>query len=103
MNRIVIAVGSTRKPKLAAVRDALDEVSALLAFTRSAPHLSSGASDHDPDAPILYEVVGLEVPSGVTHTPSSRAEMMQGARQRALALEAMAKERNECWNFFVGL
>jgi inosine/xanthosine triphosphatase len=101
MNRIVIAVGSTRKPKLAAVSDALDEVGALLAFTRSAPHLSGGGADHN--ASTQYEVVGLEVPSGVTHTPSSRAEMMQGARQRALALEAMAKEKNECWNFFVGL
>src|SRR6516162_10472852 len=67
MNRIVIAVGSTRKPKLAAVSDALDEVGALLAFTRSAPHLSGGGADHNSST--QYEVVGLEVPSGVTHTP----------------------------------
>jgi len=101
MNRIVIAVGSTRKPKLAAVRDALDEVSAVLAFTRSAPSLEAGA--RDPHLSTQFEIVGVEVPSGVTHTPSSRAELMQGARQRAEALVAMAKENNEPWSFFVGL
>lgn len=101
MNRIVIAVGSTRKPKLAAVRDALDEVSAVLAFTRSAPSLATGAR-HD-DSSTQFEIVGVEVPSGVTHTPSSCAELMKGARQRAEALEAMAKANHEPWSFFVGL
>jgi inosine/xanthosine triphosphatase len=101
MNRIVIAVGSARKPKLAAVRDALDEVSAVLAFARSAPNLADGASR--PHSCTQFEIIGVEVPSGVAHTPSSRGELMQGARQRAEALEAMAKENHEPWSFFVGL
>jgi len=54
MPRLFIAVGSTRKPKLNAVRDALDEIGDLLA----------------PGSEI--EIVPVEVASGVTHTPASR-------------------------------
>jgi len=43
------------------------------------------------------------VPSGVTHTPLSRAELMAGARGRALALARMAAERSLPWRYFVGL
>ena len=83
--KILIAVGSTRKPKLGAVRDALGSIGPLLAPSQ------------------LIEVVGVEVESGVSHTPVSREELMQGARQRAEAVAKLAKQFGEPWNFFVGL
>ena len=85
MTRLVIAVGSTRKPKLAAVHEALGQVASLFSATTQ------------------FAIRGLEVESGVTHTPSNRAELMQGARQRAEAVQAIAIQRNESWNYFVGL
>jgi len=85
MPGLTIAVGSTRKPKLAALRDALDQIAGLLS----------------PEA--SCEIVGVEVESGVTHTPTSRAELMRGARQRAEALQSFAKQFGKVWNFFVGL
>ena len=85
MGKILVAVGSTRRPKLNAVWEAL---------TVFGPTL-------EPDA--QFEVVGVEVPSGVGHTPLSREELMVGARQRAEALLAIARERNEQWKYFVGL
>ena len=60
-NKILIVVGSTRKPKVGAVRDAVASFSSLLA----------------PEKEI--EVIGMEVESGVSHTPTSREELMQGA------------------------
>lgn len=83
--KIIIAVGSTRKPKLGAVRDAVASIGSLLA----------------PGAEI--DVVGVEVESGVSHTPVSREELMQGARQRAEAVAKLAGQYREPWNFFVGL
>jgi inosine/xanthosine triphosphatase len=85
MDKIFIAVGSTRRPKLNAVWEALSVVG---------PTLNPNAQ---------FEVVGVEVPSGVRHTPLSRADMMAGARQRAEALVRIAREKNEPWGFFVGL
>src|SRR5579863_6769973 len=85
MEKIIIAVGSKRGPKLGAVTEALDDFGPLL-----------------PDEG-EFEVVGAEVESGVGHTPASSEEMMRGARQRAEALLRMAKENGESWNFFVGL
>src|SRR5262249_45616754 len=49
------------------------------------------------------EVVGVEVESGVGHTPTSREELMQGARQRAEAVAKLAKQFGEPWRYFVGL
>jgi len=83
--KIFVAVGSTRKPKLGAVREALNSIGALLA-----PELE-------------IEVVGTEVESGVSHTPISREELMQGARQRAEAVARRAAQYGEPWNYFVGL
>jgi inosine/xanthosine triphosphatase len=83
--KIVIAVGSTRRPKLDGVRDALAELGARL----------------DPNA--QFDIVGVEAPSGVRDTPLSRTEMMTGARNRAEHLQRIAKERNEPWNYFVGV
>src|SRR5271168_1743873 len=72
MKKIIVAVGSTRKPKLRAVLKALD------AF---APKL---VPDGD------FEVVGVDVESGVSPTPSSCEELMRGARQRVEALVRLA-------------
>lgn len=85
MKKIIVAVGSTRKPKLQAVTKALG------AF---APKL---VPDGD------FEVVGVEVESGVNLTPSSCEEMMRGARQRAEALARLARETRKSWRYFVGL
>ena len=85
MEKVIIAVGSTRKPKLHAVTEA------LAAFAGT---LAPGAA---------FEVVGAEVESGVSHTPSSCEELMRGARQRAEALAKLAQETREPWNYFVGL
>jgi inosine/xanthosine triphosphatase len=85
MRTVLVAVGSTRQPKLNAVSEALEECGALL----------------DPEA--RFSVVGIEVPSGVGHTPISREELMAGARGRCEALVRLARERGEDWRYFVGL
>ena len=85
LSDLVIAVGSARKPKLAAVREAVDGMLDLL---------PAGTS---------IEIVGAEVASGVNHTPLSREETMRGARQRAEALKMIAREEGKPWNYFVGL
>ncbi len=85
MDNLIVAVGSTRRPKLDAVRAALAEISPRL-----------GALE-------AFDVIGVEVPSGVRHTPLSREEIMSGARGRAETLLAIAREKNEPWNYFVGL
>jgi len=85
MEKLIIAVGSTRKPKVEAVRAALSEFGPL-----------SGSG-------IDFEIVPVEVPSGVRHTPLSREDLMAGARQRSEALARIAREKNEIWNYFVGL
>jgi non-canonical (house-cleaning) NTP pyrophosphatase len=85
VDSIVVAVGSLRAPKLDAVREALALVG---------PMLAPGAR---------FEVTGLEVPSGVGHTPVGRAEIMAGARNRAEGLVRLKRERGEAWRYFVGL
>jgi inosine/xanthosine triphosphatase len=85
MQKTVIAVGSARKPKLQAASAALESFANLLA----------------PHAPC--EIVGVEVASGVSHTPTTREELMRGARQRAEALMQIARRESRAWNFFVGL
>ncbi len=85
MRRIHVAVGSTRKPKLGAVEEAL---------LQCGPSLAADAH---------FEVVGVDVPTGVGHTPLSRAELMSGARHRAEALVILGSECGEPWKYFVGL
>jgi inosine/xanthosine triphosphatase len=85
MRKIVIAVGSKRGPKLNAVSEAIEEFGAKLA------------------AEARFEVIGVEVESGVSHTPATRAELMRGARQRAEAMVRVAREKKEAWDYFVGL
>ena len=85
MPNTIIAVGSTRKPKLSAVTEALHTMATVLVpYGRC-------------------EVIGLEVDSGVGHTPVTREELMRGARQRADALVKHARENGKDWRFFVGL
>jgi inosine/xanthosine triphosphatase len=85
MLKTIIAVGSTRKPKLNAVTEALHTMATVLV-----PYGQC-------------EVIGLEVESGVGHTPVTRDELMRGARRRADALVKHARENGEDWRFFVGL
>ncbi len=85
METVLVAVGSLRRPKLEAVREALAAISTQFRLGGS------------------FDVVGVGVPSGVGHTPLSREEMMTGARQRAENLVRMARERSESWKYFVGL
>jgi inosine/xanthosine triphosphatase len=85
MNKLTIAVGSARKPKIGAVRDAVDGMKVLL----------PSATD--------IEIVGVEVESGVNHTPLSCEESMRGARQRAESLYIIANDEGKNWNYFVGL
>jgi inosine/xanthosine triphosphatase len=85
MNKVVLAVGSKRGPKLNAVNEALAAFSAALA---------PGAQ---------FEVLGIEVASGVSHTPASQEELMRGARQRAEALVQLARTSGSAWHYFIGL
>ncbi len=85
MPKITIAVGSIRRPKLAAVERAMKTL---------APHFPAGAE---------FEIAGIEVPSGVSHTPASREELMRGAKTRAEARARIARAENKSWNYFVGL
>jgi inosine/xanthosine triphosphatase len=79
-----IAVGSTRRPKLNAVIEAASTI---------APLLGEGP---------MY-VSGYEVESGVSDTPISREELMQGARQRAEALQTRLRSSEIAADFFVGV
>jgi non-canonical (house-cleaning) NTP pyrophosphatase len=85
MSKSLIAVGSTRGPKLDAVHDAL-----RLCAEQLNPN-------------VRFEVFGFAVDSGVGHTPLSSAESMRGARQRTEALMQMASGNGEVYQYFVGL
>jgi inosine/xanthosine triphosphatase len=85
MEKILVAVGSTRRPKVNAVTEALAAIRTVSEFLPS------------------FEVLGIEVESGVRHTPLSREDLMAGARQRAETLVQMARANNERWKYFVGL
>jgi non-canonical (house-cleaning) NTP pyrophosphatase len=84
MKTIYVAVGSKRRPKLMALREALAVIGPML---DSRSHL---------------EIVELDVPNGVRHTPLSRDEMMKGARFRAEALVEKATPDRPC-RYFVGM
>jgi inosine/xanthosine triphosphatase len=80
-----IAVGSTRRPKLNAVKEAALAIAPLL------------------DEGVVMDVSGYEVDSGVSHTPASREELMQGARQRVEALQESLRAKGAPADFFIGL
>jgi inosine/xanthosine triphosphatase len=85
MSKTIIAIGSQRGPKINAVKQALDAFSS---------YFPSGTE---------FELVGLEVDSGVSHTPSSQEELMRGARQRAETLAQIALKDGLQWHYVVGL
>jgi inosine/xanthosine triphosphatase len=85
MEKIRILVGSTRRPKLAAVEAAIHDFGSVLAPASQ------------------FEVTGTHVESGVGHTPATRSELMQGARQRVEALVRLGREKPETSQYFVGL
>jgi inosine/xanthosine triphosphatase len=85
MPAILIAVGSSRRPKLAAVEEA---------FASFGHQLNSAAS---------FEVQGFETESGVGDTPCSREELMRGARQRAEALKLVLEGDGRSAGYYIGL
>jgi len=85
MDKFCIAVGSVRRPKLNAVKDAASLMAQF--FGERA----------------VLEVEGYEVESGVSHTPNSREELMQGARQRADTLRENLRIQGARADFFVGM
>jgi inosine/xanthosine triphosphatase len=85
MKRCLIAVGSTRRPKLKAVKEATSAI---------APLFEEG---------ITLEVEGYEVEGGGSHTPTSRDELMQGARQRVEALQQNLQAKAISASYFIGL
>jgi inosine/xanthosine triphosphatase len=85
MEKLIIAVGSTRRPKLNAVSEALAAISL---------HLIGNSQ---------FEIAAVEVPSGVRHTPLTREDLMSGARQRAETVARISCEKGEPWKYFVGL
>jgi inosine/xanthosine triphosphatase len=85
MERWRIAVGSTRRPKLDAVRQAASQIALVLGDSAE------------------LTCFGYEVESGVGHTPCSREELMRGARQRAEALQQKLSNEQPAPDFYVGL
>jgi inosine/xanthosine triphosphatase len=85
METISIAVGSTRRPKLNAIREALVALATAI------------GND------IQFDICSVDAPSGVGHTPLCREETMTGARQRADSMVRIARDNNEPWKYFVGL
>jgi inosine/xanthosine triphosphatase len=85
MNTLRIAVGSARRPKVNAIQEAA----------------SLFAGQFGPET--KCEVNGYEVESGVSHTPTTREELMQGARQRAEALQEKLRKEGVAADFFVGV
>jgi inosine/xanthosine triphosphatase len=80
-----IAVGSTRAPKLNAVKEAVVLIAPLLGDE------------------VVMDVAGYEVESGVSHTPASREELMQGARQRVENLHGSLRVKDKPADFLIGL
>lgn len=85
VGKVMIAVGTTRGPKLGAVEEVIAQIGGQL----------------DPAA--NFEVIGVGVASGVSSMPVTREETMAGARGRAEALAEMARENGQPWKYFVGI
>ena len=82
---LIVAVGSTREPKVNAAQEALAAVFPLLHGTAS------------------FKIERMNVSGGVRHTPLSRTETMAGARQRVDAMRALAMSNKMFCQYFVGL
>jgi len=85
MTTFRIAVGSARRPKVNAVQEAAALFAAQFGLEANC------------------EVNGYDVESGVSHTPTSRGELMRGARQRAEALQAKLQREGIAVDFVVGV
>ena len=85
MPTTIIAIGSKRGPKINGVKQALEFLAACFPPARE------------------FELVGLDVDSGVSHTPLSHEELMRGARHRAETLVQIAQKNGLRWQYFVGL
>ena len=84
---MIVALGSTRKPKIRAVRRAL----ALI--MESVPAFGHGS----------YQFVSRATPSRTSSTPQSTAELMAGARHRAESLLEMLRSEREAPVLSIGL
>src|SRR5437667_9843430 len=85
MPKTIIAIGSKRGPKINGVKQALEFLSPCF-----------------PPA-TEFELVALEVDSGVSHTPLSHEEVVRGARHRAETLVEIAPKTGLQGHYFVGL
>ena len=95
MMRWRIAVGSARRPKAGAVREAACTIAGVIR--------REGAIGANRGTEVAMEVIGYEVESGVGHTPVSREKLARGARQKAEALQAKLGAEGAVADFFVGL
>lgn len=82
-----VAIGSTRSPKVDAVREAFK--------------VFSSAILSEPDEAIEFS--GFDVPSGISRMPMSLAELMAGAQGRAENLILQLKREKAEADFYVGL
>lgn len=84
---MIVALGSTREPKIRAVRRALDLIKV------SVPTFGDGA----------YQLVSRATPSGTSPTPQSTEELMAGARHRAESLFETLRSEGEAPLLAIGL
>jgi len=83
---MVVAIASTRKPKI-------DAVKAVFARLASRLNVESGN----------LEFVDFDVESGVEETPTSLERVMEGAKLRGVNLRNLCREQEKDVTFFVGL
>mgnify|MGYP002624004812 CR=1 FL=1 len=85
-SQIKIAIGSLRKPKVEAVKSAIQQIARTIepSFAR-------------------VEYLPCEVDSGIANTPASIADMMRGAQNRAQHLLRNLSENNSPADFYLGL
>ena len=84
---MIIAIGSTRRPKIDAVRAAVDKL--LVELT--------------PDSEERVTYITRSVTSGVDETPTTVEALMTGARNRAVGLTALQKDGAPTADYFVGV
>ncbi len=82
---LIIAIGSTRPPKVAAVKEAFEKI----------------RQQFLPTTPVEY--LPCEVSTDINHMPLTMEELMQGAYNRVQNLIHMFKQDNPAPDFYVGL
>lgn len=83
---MLIAIASTRPPKVQAVKQTFQQLAPLLNRTFTE-----------------MEFLATETASGVGETPTSIDQLLGGARTRALKLLSQYRDRGEEANYFIGL